>query len=84
MYDTWVEAVSRGEMAGVAMIDQSAAFDCVDHDILVAKLKFYGFDEDALAWMTNYLSGRKQSCRVAGALSGKRCTITQYYKFTKP
>ena len=64
MYDTWVEAVSRGEMAGVAMIDQSAAFDCVDHDILVAKLKLYGFDEDALDWMTNYLSGRKQSCHV--------------------
>ena len=28
MYDTWVEAVERGEMAGVVMIDQSAAFDC--------------------------------------------------------
>ena len=44
MYDTWVEAVSRGEMTGVTTIDQSAAFDCVDHDILVAILNLYGFD----------------------------------------
>ena len=30
MYDSWVEAMDKGEMAGVALIDQSAAFDCVD------------------------------------------------------
>jgi hypothetical protein len=51
-------------MVGVAMIDQSAEFDCVDHEIQKEKLKLYGFDEDALAWMTNYLSSRKESCHV--------------------
>ena len=64
MYDTWVEALDRSEMAGVALIDQSAAFDCVDHGILLSKLKLYGFDEDSLSWMENYLSGRLQSCHV--------------------
>ena len=49
LYDTWVEAVERGEMAGVMMIDQSAAFGCVDHGFLLAKLKLYGFDESSLA-----------------------------------
>ena len=64
MYDSWVEALDKGEMAGVAMIDQSAAFDCVDHGILMSKLKLYGFDQEALAWMEGYLSGRVQSCHV--------------------
>ena len=64
MYDSWVEALDKGEMAGVTMIDQSAAFDCVDHGILMSKLKLYGFDQEALAWMEGYLSGRVQSCHV--------------------
>ena len=69
MYDTWVEAADRGEMAGVAMIDQSAAFDCVDHDLLKEKLKLYGWDESALAWTVIYLASREQSCSVESFLS---------------
>ena len=38
MYDTWVDAVDSGKMAGVMMVDLSAAFDMVDHDILLQKL----------------------------------------------
>ena len=64
MYDTWVEALEKSEMAGVAMIDQSAAFDCVDHVILKAKLELYGFNKEALAWMEDYLADRRQSCHV--------------------
>ena len=69
MYDTWVEAIGRGEMAGVAMIDQSAAFDCVDHGILRDKLRLYGFDPGALAWVEDYLSHREQMCYVESFLS---------------
>ena len=69
MYDTWVEAIDRHEMAGVAMIDQSAAFDCVDHGILRDKLQLYGFDPSALAWVEDYLSHREQMCYVESFLS---------------
>ena len=69
MYDSWVEAADRGELAGVAMIDQSAAFDCVDHTLLVAKLKLYGWGEGALKWSEDYLTNRKQSCSVESFLS---------------
>ena len=69
MYDTWVKAVDKGELTGVCMLDMSASFDVVDHKILLDKLKLYGFDEKALLWMEDYLSGRSQAVYVDGFLS---------------
>ena len=69
MYDLWVGAANRGELAGVAMIDQSAAFDCVDHPLLIEKLKLYGWDDMSLEWTKNYLSSRSQSCSVESFVS---------------
>ena len=69
MYDTWVQAVDKGELAGVCMLDMSAAFDVVDHCILLDKLRLYGFDEEALKWFDDYLSGRTQAVYIDGSLS---------------
>ena len=69
LYDSWVDAANRGELAGVVMIDQSAAFDCVDHSLLLSKLKLYGWDDNALAWSKTYLENRRQSCSVESFLS---------------
>ena len=66
MYDCWVQA------AGVCMLDMSAAFDVVDHSILLDKLKLYGFDDISLAWVKNYLSGRTQSVYIDGVFSSYR------------
>jgi hypothetical protein len=38
MYDSWVQAVDKGELTGVCMLDMSAAFDVVEHGILLNKL----------------------------------------------
>ena len=69
MYDTWVQAVDRGELTGVCMLDMSAAFDVVNHSILLSKLELYGFEENTLKWMKNYLSDRRQAVYIDGALS---------------
>ena len=41
-------------------IDLSKAFDTVNHNILLKKLKLYGTENSCLKWFTRYLSQRKQ------------------------
>ena len=53
-------------------IDLKKAFDTVDHEILIRKLKCYGLDDNALSWFNSYLNNRKQKCYVNGKLSGSR------------
>ena len=69
MYDGWVEAADRGELTGVCLLDMSAAFDVVNHQLLLQKLRLYGFSQDSLAWMFSYLSGRRQSVCIDGTMS---------------
>ena len=54
MYDHWVELVEAGMMVGVNVIDFSAAFDMVDHQLLLEKLELFGFDGGLEAiWATD-------------------------------
>ena len=69
LYDTWVEEVEQGNMVGVLLCDQSAAFDLCDHFLLIEKLKLMGVEDDAAAWFLSYLTGRRQSCMVDGQQS---------------
>ena len=69
MYDTWVEAMDRGEATGVVFLDLSAAFDMVSHSILVEKLRLYGFNESSSAWILSYLSDRRQTVCIDGTCS---------------
>ena len=69
LYDQWLEEVEEGKMVGVMMVDLSAAFDMVDHTILLAKLELFGLDRNTLNWVSSYLSERSQSVCVDGCLS---------------
>ena len=46
------------------LTDLSKAFDCLDHELLMAKLESYGFDFQSLAYIYIYLSHRKQRTKV--------------------
>ena len=37
------------------MIDQSAAYDLLSHEIFAEKLRLYNFDEAAVTWVMSYL-----------------------------
>ena len=69
LYDGWVEEVQKGNIVGVLLCDQSAAFDLCDHGVLVANLKLMGVEESAISWFSSYLIGRAQCCIVDGQIS---------------
>ena len=69
MYDTWLEAAQQGNLAGVCLVDMSAAFDVVDTSILLDKLKLYGFDRNSIQWIWSYLTYRSQAVYIEGSLS---------------
>ena len=69
MYDNWVEAMDRGEATGVCFLDMSAAFDMVDHSVLLEKLLLYGFDVASFTWIQSYLAERKQTVCIDGTCS---------------
>ena len=69
MFDGWLEAFDNDDITAVIMLDLSAAFDVVDHKILLDKLNLYGFESKEILWMQSYLTGRSQQVYVDGALS---------------
>ena len=69
LYDTWLDALEGGDLAGVCMLDMSAAFDIVDTEILLEKLKYYGFDQNSVQWTWSYLTHRSQGVYIDGAMS---------------
>ena len=73
-------ALDRGDVAALALLDLSAAFDTVDHSILLRRLReSYGISGVALAWISSYLTDRQQSVCHAGMQSAQ-----EYIKFGVP
>ena len=52
--------------AGAVSMDLSKAFDCIRHDLLIAKLHAYGFSREELTLISNYLTNRQQRVKVNG------------------
>ena len=62
--------------AGAVLTDLSKAFDCLPHDLIIAKLNAYNVSKDSLVLIASYLRGRKQRVK----LSNKRSDWRFLYK----
>ena len=69
MLEKWKNAVDKGKVFGALLTDLSKAFDCLPHELIIAKLNAYGFNLPALKLMHSYLSHRKQGTKVNHAYS---------------
>ena len=69
LIEKWEKSVHNGGAFGVLLTDLSKAFDCLSHELLIAKLHAYGFDKRSLVLIYNYLSNRKQRVKVNDSYS---------------
>ena len=64
MIEKWKRIVDNGGVFGALLTDLSKTFDCIPHDLFIAKLEAYGFQIDALKFIYDYLSNRKQRVKI--------------------
>ena len=73
--------MEKGHVTLLVMLDLSAAFDTIDHGILLHRLQSrLGLRDKALLWFKSYLAGRMQQVSVNGTLSVKfilTCGVSQ-------
>ena len=69
MLERWKKAMDNGKLAGGLLTDLSKAFDCINHELLIAKLEAYGFDIESLNYIYSYSSKRKQRTKVNNSFS---------------
>ena len=77
MLERWNLSKDKGDSFGDLLTDLSKTFDCLSHELLIAKLAAYGFSRSALKLMYIYLVDRKQRTKISifysswqGILSG--------------
>ena len=61
--------MDKRNIAGGLLTDLSKAFNCLNHELLIAKLEVYGFEHSALNFVYSYLSNRKHRTKVNNAFS---------------
>ena len=69
MVEKWNKALDKGGLGGALLTDLSKAFDCIKHDLLIAKLAAYGFDSHSLSFAFRYLNERKQRTKIHNSYS---------------
>ena len=65
----WQKCLDKYGVVGTVLIDLSKAYDCFPHDLLLAKLSAYNFDESAIELIANYLSNRFQRAKIGSTFS---------------
>ena len=69
LYDLWIGNAEDKELTAALLLDLSAAFDVVDHHILLEKLKLYNFSDETISWFKSYLEDRRQIVIIESKLS---------------
>ena len=69
MIARWKRVLDQNKYVGAVLTDLSKAFNCLILQLLIAKLEAYGFGEQALNFIYNYLRNRMQRTKVKSKYS---------------
>ena len=70
--DDWLSNIDDGLLTGMCSLDIKKCFDTINHEILLKKMKMYGFTSDVLQWFYCYLSNRGSIVYANGECSDVR------------
>ena len=63
------EVLDKRRYARILLTDLSKTFDCINHELLIAKLHAYGFSLESLTFIQSYLSNRIQRVKINSSFS---------------
>ena len=69
MIDKWKKAVDSNKIFGAVLTDLSKTFDCICHDLLIAKLNAYGLSLSSLNLIKDFLQNRKERTKIESSYS---------------
>ena len=76
LLEDWRTKLDNNYIVGAVLMDLSKAFDCIPHDLLIAKLSANGTDENAFVLIYSYLKRREQSVRINNTHSSFQTTLS--------
>ena len=74
--ENWKKELDNSEKLRVIFMDLSKAFDRINHNSLLAKLKAYDFSDQALNLLQSYLCNKFQTSLINGFFSNWNEVIT--------
>ena len=69
MIESWKVKLNNGSKVRVITMDLSKAFDSLNHELLVTKLKAYGLDSNSVNFLKSYLTNRLQRSKISNSFS---------------
>lgn len=75
LYSEIVHFMEVGESPAGVFCDLSRAFDCVNQDLLLDKLSYYGFKDTAFQWIESFIRERKHYVSIDHVQFSSRVNI---------
>ena len=66
---SWQKELDNSGFIGTILMDLSKTYDCLPHDLIIAKFEVYGLSKNSLKLLLDYLEGRKQRMKVGYSYS---------------
>ena len=74
--DDCIDNICSKTFTGICSFDIKKCFDSIDHDLLLAKIQFYGIKGNTLKWFRSYLTNRNQIVKLNNEQSDKQMVMT--------